>query len=774
MATRDNFSVSTKNLLRDRAGNRCSNPHCKRLTSGPVKCSGQAVNMGTASHICAAAKGGPRYNENMTSEERKSADNGIWLCNFCADLIDKDPNRYTVFLLHQWKEEAEKNAEYQINGMRDIHTDNYKYVNYFCETLFLHKNQKDSKVNLRNLFVMPSYREMTDEDDRANRTDLSNRIHECIQSDTDFLFISGSGGIGKTTLVAWMNYHYAANDEIGDWLFGEKKVITIRLRDLNKELISKKNSLVPALIEYLQIQTVDELENRYPESVMILDGFDELCMIESLSNPTELIYDLYRKKIRGFKFIITSRPQYLDYRTNIPSQYIVLQHFDINQVQEWIERYTGNEYCGEKIDDVIIGQITSMDESTFSSICNTPMNLYMLVSKNADDSLISNSWSLYNHIFYSEMTETEYNAMFPSADRNYEHDIIILRDVLYQISEEIAYRMYMNNNSKLYIKEHELKEIVDDLSNRITILGRASMKDVAAQCYALCCYWKEHCEKGAVEFLHNNIRDFFLAEKIYRELERLFGTEKNDNINISDEVCNLFKYGPLNTKVTEFILLRAMNNYQKQVKDFACIEFEQNGFSEVVKKMTSECDFYSNSFQAEKRIAPFELITNVITCSIQVYRHVLEPYRAAKNGYLNFEGWSTYRYWFRKVYNQVPVTLDYDNALALASCWDFSSVSFEGLDLRNMGFSKSMLCNSDLSDSILSGCDFTDCNLSGADLSDADAHYACFLNATLDNCDLSGTDLRGTDLPDGFCSPDQDEQVKHLKSLNIYGLKINR
>ena len=774
MANRDDFTPATKNILRDRVGNRCSNPHCRRLTSGPASDSGHAVNMGTASHICAAASGGPRYNANMTRQERKSAENGIWLCNFCADLIDKDPKRYPVSLLHQWKDEAEKNAEYQINGMRDIQTDNVQYVNYFCETLFLHRNRKDSKVNLRNLFVMPSYREATDKDDSPNRTNIPERIHEFIESDETMLFISGSGGIGKTTLIAWMNYHYVANDEVGHELFGEKKVITIRLRDLDKELISKKNSLVPALIAYLQVQTIDELENRYPDSVMILDGFDELCMIESLSNPTDLIFDLFRKHIRGYKFIITSRPLYIDYRINIPSQYIVLQHFEISQVQEWIVRYTSDDYCGEVIDEEIIKQIVSMDESTFSSVCNTPMNLYMLVSKTADNSLISNSWSLYNHIFYNEMSETEYNAMFPSADRNYEHDIILLRDVLYQISEEIAYRMYMSKNSKLFIKEFELKEIVENLSKRIAVLGRASMKDVAAQCYALCCYWKEHGERGAVEFLHNDIRDFFLAEKIYRELDRLLLTEDDDNDDISYEICKLFKFGPLSTKVTEFLLLRAISNYEKRVKDFASIEFENNNLGEVIKRMTSGCEFYSKTFQEEKNIAPYEVITNVIICVFQVYRHVLEPYRNAKNVFLNFQGWPTYRNWFREVFYQIPVTINYDSALTLASNWDFSSIHLEGLDLRNMGFSKSLLCHSNLSSCILAGCDFTDCNLTGADLSDADAHYASFLNAKLERCDLSGTDLRGTDLPDGFCSPDQDEQVKHLKSLNISGLRLER
>lgn len=51
-------------------------------------------------------------------------------------------------------------------------------------------------------------------------------------------------------------------------------------------------------------------------------------------------------------------------------------------------------------------------------------------------------------------------------------------------------------------------------------------------------------------------------------------------------------------------------------------------------------------------------------------------------------------------------------------------------------------------------------------------HYACLKSAKLTNSIFTGVDLRGTDLPDGFCSMDQNEQIQHLKSLKIQGLRI--
>ncbi|MFC0019514.1 hypothetical protein [Roseibacillus persicicus] len=58
-----------------------------------------------AAHIHAASEGGPRFNSSQTSDERSSASNGIWLCEFCASLVDKNHGvDFSPELLKQWKE----------------------------------------------------------------------------------------------------------------------------------------------------------------------------------------------------------------------------------------------------------------------------------------------------------------------------------------------------------------------------------------------------------------------------------------------------------------------------------------------------------------------------------------------------------------------------------------------------------------------------------------------------------------------------------------------
>lgn len=110
----DDFNENTKTKLKGRVANRCSNPTCRVITSGPAG-EDRVNNTGIAAHITAASPGGPRYNPHLTSAERSSFDNGIWLCLICASKIDRDVDLYPVEVLRDWKSKAEQKA-FEENG----------------------------------------------------------------------------------------------------------------------------------------------------------------------------------------------------------------------------------------------------------------------------------------------------------------------------------------------------------------------------------------------------------------------------------------------------------------------------------------------------------------------------------------------------------------------------------------------------------------------------------------------------------------------------------
>jgi hypothetical protein len=107
---RDDCPMAVKGILAQRVGMRCSNPECRKPTSGPKEDSSQAVNIGVAAHITAASPGGPRDDPRLSAEERRSAPNEIWLCQNCGHLIDTDEDRFPVDVVRLWKTQSEEAA----------------------------------------------------------------------------------------------------------------------------------------------------------------------------------------------------------------------------------------------------------------------------------------------------------------------------------------------------------------------------------------------------------------------------------------------------------------------------------------------------------------------------------------------------------------------------------------------------------------------------------------------------------------------------------------
>jgi hypothetical protein len=106
---RDDFDKPVMDALAKRAAYICSNPDCKALTIAPsTDDDTKFIYIGKAAHITAAAKRGPRFDPNISSEERKSINNGIFLCSNCADMIDKNKGiDFPVELLRKWKNDHE-------------------------------------------------------------------------------------------------------------------------------------------------------------------------------------------------------------------------------------------------------------------------------------------------------------------------------------------------------------------------------------------------------------------------------------------------------------------------------------------------------------------------------------------------------------------------------------------------------------------------------------------------------------------------------------------
>ena len=147
---RDEFSEKNKKVLCDRVGGKCSKPDCRIITFGPHEVFDKRTSLGEAAHITAAAKGGPRYDESLTSEARKGVNNGMWLCSTHAREIDANPDKYPVELLYAWKAVAEKLADDEIGkrsfSQKDVDVQKFEFIKQLVQPAFS-KNEITSVIH---------------------------------------------------------------------------------------------------------------------------------------------------------------------------------------------------------------------------------------------------------------------------------------------------------------------------------------------------------------------------------------------------------------------------------------------------------------------------------------------------------------------------------------------------------------------------------------------------------------------------------------------------
>ena len=114
--TRDDFKPTTKLKIGQRAGWLCCFPGCRAPTEGATSDDDGRMSVGTASHICAAAPGGPRYDDKMSPEQRRSVANGIWMCRNHGTVIDSSDSKYTTEVLHTWRKDAAAESMQRVIG----------------------------------------------------------------------------------------------------------------------------------------------------------------------------------------------------------------------------------------------------------------------------------------------------------------------------------------------------------------------------------------------------------------------------------------------------------------------------------------------------------------------------------------------------------------------------------------------------------------------------------------------------------------------------------
>lgn len=297
---RDDFSQKTVLQIAKRAGFLCSFPTCRTPTIGATSDGEGEINIGTAAHICAAAPGGPRYDDKMSQEERSSAKNGIWMCRDHGKAIDSTDPEFTVERLREWKMQAEIDSWRRV--LRNEAPNGPAVV---IETHLLTRIRSAAKADLKVFQQTAKWPTtsvaLTLEVDGFDEPMTTSALAGAVTSLDDLILVAPPG-MGKTTTLFQIAESVLANENgaplivpLGDWATEGRTVLN-------------------SIIERPAFSGISEDEFRtaakQPGVVLLLDGWNELDA--DARNRARVQIARLKAELPELGLIVSTRRQALD------------------------------------------------------------------------------------------------------------------------------------------------------------------------------------------------------------------------------------------------------------------------------------------------------------------------------------------------------------------------------------------------------------------------------------------------------------------------------
>lgn len=623
-----------------------------------------------------------------------------------------------------------------------IETDNKIYAASFIEPLCMHKIG-NLNLTLRDLFVVPNIIGW-----KNKETNSLEVIKDFIKSEKNVLFIEGYGGYGKSSIVSYLAYNYVFNRASPNISFlSNKQLIIIRLRDIQDE-----NKIKGIECKLNNMADIDD------DAIFIFDGLDELCMVEKRSTGTAIARNIINSfLLKNRKIIITSRPTYINYfdldlNKKIKFVKTELCAFGNQQRCDFVDLFYSKDQRYPKAIEYV--RHLPEEKKKNGSIYGSPFLLYLILSGDIEDDEKDNSWKLMHRLFYKELSEPQYA---PGFTRLYDEND---KESIYQLNCDIAYEMFKTQNQKLYITHDEISEILSINSN---------LEDYLKRSYGLYSYMRYN-NIGAIEFAHNHIRDYFLCEKILREISKWYKTSV-DVYSIALNICKLLQYDYFTEETKLFIEEAICCSYKEILTEpiynifdwfnksggslFFNFQQANSSYSDYSTKIINNAaHIFKNIHKSfsEYYITWFssDLInTDVLSMMYNNFEFINLSSTQLSNWkpFINFDYDQKNRYLNLHDSNLNGTHLEHCNlSCAELSNSDLSNAKMENIILDNANLQKSNLTYSNLSNSKLVEANLCQADLTGVNLSDADLTGANLSEANLTSADLTGANLCGADL----------------------------
>lgn len=645
-----------------------------------------------------------------------------------------------------------------------------EYSDNYEAPLFLHKTMNDTRITLQNTYIEPHYSDI-----KVSHANLKSTIDRLSETDTlttvslldtflwykdniRLLFIDGAAAIGKTSFISWLCYHYLHKDisEEGKSIFAlsETKLVVVRLRDLS---IEASDSAEKSILRYLGISTKKEFEDAYKNSFIVLDGADELSFVGGLGSITieQFILSIFNAFPRH-KIMVTSRPHFIEMSSfqgatrSFSYIHCNIKHFSQSDRTNWINAY---EKAGGEILENTKEYLLKISDKDADGVADTPLALYLLAACDFREEMRDNKWILFHEIFHNAIRSTDYNSSFQNGyHKKLTNDVFA--EIVYETIGRISNRMYQNmKEERYYILSDELDAIIQ---NHTGVL-----KDTEAikKTCVLCAYWKENTNIGALEFYHNDIRDFFLCEYLYKRFNEINFNKCRDDIllGIIKTACDVFQFGV----IANTTWAQAFSFFYNRIKaskglaasnDLCC--FNINGmYKEVIYRLLHNKVLWNI---ASEQKSPYDVIKSVVYNTL-LFLKIWGMAISVDVLPLFFEDDTDDHFWIGKgiFYDWDDIFLgdikiSDDLHLSVGSYSIISNLEFKSYNLNSICFESSKLMNVDFKTASLIGANFRKTKLKDVNFSNVNLSGADYSGAVLENVkwSISEQDIARINLSD--------------------------
>lgn len=503
------------------------------------------------------------------------------------------------------------------------------------------------------------------------------------------MLIHGEPGHGKTTLCRKAVYEFYRNR------FGEKKtnVFWFRLNPAYSDIIDKNGDLVLEnafcwgnIKSQREIIPLRENKEAYEESIIFLDGYDEL-KVQAKSRLRDFI-DTVEEYAEEYQihFVITARTRSVKYELyglGIPT----LQFAPMTKKQQmnWIHKRKELQEYEEKF----VKLRKSSEE--MEEMLGIPILFRMVVREELESTTAQNIVGLYDTLFEATMKRRK----MKSGSREDWH----------KKYEQLAYEIYCNDETFADVRKMDMPE---------EFLYMFHLKGEGEQ---------------HVEFLHRSFYQYFLAHFLYQKMSAI-----EDEESAAAFLCCLAEQ-PIEYDVLNYI--QQIQKNKQQVTQEKCEQIidtlEQTG-TIIVQALKAPNE------NGDAETYPLLRCENVLTNALSICCIVattkgsefIISLRKKENIHAAMRRYNCSGIWLKNV----------DLSGANLTEANLTKVDLNVANLFMANLSGANLSGANLSEADLSKADLIITDLRIADLSRADLSKADLSRADLTEADLTGVDLR--------------------------------